>query len=259
MQDVTFYSQALRRNMPYRVILPAKTAAGEKLPVVYLLHGGGGDYREWSNDSDVAQYAEQGLVLVMPEGASSYYTNSATRPDDRYEDYIVHDLVQDVESRFPIALDRSSRAIVGISMGGFGAVKLGLKHPELYVFVGGLSSAVDVPSRPFSIKRIGQWRGHRAIFGDWNGEAQHQNDPFVLARNADPSSTPYLYLTCGKREGLLATNRQFAGLLSSRHFQFEFHETNGGHDWNQWNAQLAECFRSLLKHTASRASQSGSH
>ena len=91
MQDVTFHSVALNRDMPYRVVLPA-TRAGQKLPVVYLLHGGGGGFRDWTNDSDVAGFAEQGLILVMPEGNSSYYVNSATRPDDRYEDYIVKDL-----------------------------------------------------------------------------------------------------------------------------------------------------------------------
>ena len=65
--------------------------------MLYLLHGGGGGFRDWSNYSDVAGYAERGLILVMPEGNSSYYTNSADRPQDRYEDYIVHDLIADVE------------------------------------------------------------------------------------------------------------------------------------------------------------------
>jgi hypothetical protein len=75
MQDVSFHSSALQREMSYRVVLP-KTINGNKLPVVYLLHGGGGGFRDWSNYSDVAHYAERGLILVMPEGGSSYYTNS---------------------------------------------------------------------------------------------------------------------------------------------------------------------------------------
>lgn len=250
MIDVTFHSVALNRDMPYRAILPTKVADGAKLPVVYLLHGGGGDYREWSNDSDVSQYVEAGLILVMPEGNSSYYTNSATRPEDRYEDYIVKDLILDVETRFPAATDRSQRAIVGISMGGFGAVKIALKHPELFAFVGGISPALDVPTRPFSIKRIGQWRGHRAIFGPWNGTVQHENDPFTLARTADPAAAPDFYFTCGDQEGLLPANRQFARLLEQRHFQYEFHVSHGGHDWNQWNQQLPECFRSLRERLA---------
>ena len=175
MQDVTFHSMSLRRNMPYRVILPAATAPNG-FPVVYLLHGGGGNYRDWSNYSDVAQFADRGLILVMPEGNSSYYVNSVDRSKDRYEDYITKDLIADVEARFPVAPSRPSRAIAGISMGGFGAVVLSLKHPELYAFAGGLSSAIDVPSRPFSIKRIGQYREHRAIFGPWGSQARRDED-----------------------------------------------------------------------------------
>src|SRR5262252_8357456 len=137
LRDVTFHSAALKRDIEYRVILPLNLAAGKKLPVFYLLHGGGGGFHDWSNYSDVAHYAEHGLILVMPEGNSSYYTNSATQPDDRYEDYIVNDLVADVESRFPAASGRNSRAIVGVSMGGFGAIKIALRHPELYGFAAG--------------------------------------------------------------------------------------------------------------------------
>jgi len=155
MVDVTFHSAALNRDMPYRAIIPATIAANQKLPVLYLLHGGGGGFRDWSNYSDVAGYAEHRLILIMPEGNSSYYTNSADRPQDRYEDYIVRDLIADVEQRFPAAGDRTHRATAGVSMGGFGAVALALKHPDLFVFAGGLSSALDVPSRPFSIKRVG--------------------------------------------------------------------------------------------------------
>ena len=248
MRDITFHSVALRRQMPYRVILPATMPPGKKLPVVYLLHGGGGNYRQWSNDSDVARFAEQGLILVMPEGYSSYYTNSATRPDDRYEDYIANDLIRDVESRFPVASGRSKRAIVGFSMGGFGAIKIALKHPELFAFVGGLSAALDVPTRPFSLLRVGQWREHRSIFGPWNGDVQHQNDPFVLARTADPAKAPYFYLTCGNQDALLPSNRQFAALLSEQRFPYEFHIEPGGHDWQHWNAQLPACFKSLAAH-----------
>jgi putative tributyrin esterase len=244
MQDVSFHSSALQREMSYRVVLP-KTINGNKLPVVYLLHGGGGGFRDWSNYSDVAHYAERGLILVMPEGGSSYYTNSAARPQERFEDYILNDLIADVETRFPAATDRSRRSIIGASMGGFGAIKAALKRPDLFVFAGGISSAIDVPTRPFSIKRIGQWRHHRSIFGEWQGQAQMQNDPYVLAQSADPAKTPYIYITCGDKEGLLAANRRFAALLSKRQFAHEFHVVPGGHDWNQWNAILPSYFDKL--------------
>lgn len=248
MQDVTFYSNSLKRNMPYRVVLPAKLARDEKLPAIYLLHGGGGGFHDWTNYSDVARFAEHGFILVMPEGSSSYYVNSAEHPEDRYEDYITDDLIKDVETRFPAISSRQSRAIAGVSMGGYGAVTLAMKHPELFAFAAGLSPAVDVPSRPFSIKRIGQWRHHSSIFGPWGSKARHDNNPFVLTRTADPLQVPYLFLTCGEQEGLLPSNRQFAALLKQRHFRYEFYTTPGGHNWNQWNQWLGKLFQSLEEH-----------
>jgi len=249
MVDVTFHSVSLARDMDYRVVLPAKLAAGQKLPVVYLLHGGGGgDYRDWLNYSDVAQYAERGLILVMPEANESYYVDSADRPQDRYEDYIVRDLIADVESRFPAAAGRENRAIAGVSMGGFGAVTLALKHPDHFVFAGGMSPALDVPSRPFSVKRVGQWQHHRSIFGPWKGRHQRENDPLVLVRSANSEQAPYFFLTCGEQEGLLAVNKQFAALLKQRHFNYEFHTGPGGHDWNQWNSRVPDLIQSLMQH-----------
>jgi len=245
MEDVVFRSLSLNRDLKYRVILPGTISNARKLPIVYLLHGGGGDFREWSNDSNVAAFAEKGLILVMPEGESSYYTNSAEHPSERFEDYIVRDLISEAESRFPA--DPSRRAIAGISMGGFGAIKLGLKYPGLYKFVGALSPAIDVPSRPFSIKRISQYRHHTAIFGAWGSQTRKENDPFVLARVVEPKTAPFIYITCGEQEGLLPANRHFAELLASRQFHFESHFGSGGHDWNQWNRRLPDMFASLVR------------
>jgi putative tributyrin esterase len=252
MQDVTFHSAALGRDMPYRVITPGNIPSETKLPVVYLLHGGGGSFRDWSNFSDVARFAERGLILVMPEGDESYYTNSSEHPQDRFEDYIVNDLIKDVEGRFPAAPGRANRAILGVSMGGYGAVKLSLHHPEMFAFAGGLSSAIDVPSRPFSMHRWGQYRHHRSIFGPWGSATRRDNDPFVLVRSMDPAKAPYFYLTCGEQEGLLPSNHSFASLLEQRQFRFEFHVVPGGHNWQQWNARLDDTFSSLLDHLGTR-------
>ena len=238
IEDVQFHSASLQRDMPYRAILPANLPHNQKLPVIYLLHGGGGGYRDWSNYSDVARFSEQGFVLIMPEGSSSYYMNAAERSQDRYEDYLTHDLIADVESRFPAWGGREHRAIVGVSMGGFGALVLGLKHPHLFAFAGGMSSALDVPSRPFALRRMGQYRAHARIFGPWGSESRRANNPYHLAESVDPTTAPYLYLTCGEQEGLLAANQRFAALLRKHGFKFEFHPGPGGHDWNQWNGRL---------------------
>lgn len=82
----------------------------------------------------------------MPDGAESYYTNSVERPSNRYEDYVATDLVNDVEARFPAIGAREFRAVIGVSMGGFGAIKLALDHPQLFA-----SPAPLVPPLTFRV------------------------------------------------------------------------------------------------------------
>jgi len=246
MRDVTFFSAALNRNMPYRVFLPARIAAKQKLPVVYLLHGNGGGYRDWSNDSDVAQYVRRGLILVMPEGGSSYFMNAVEIPKDKYEDYLLRDLIPDVEARFNAQSGRDSRAIVGVSMGGFAAIELGLSHPDTFAFVGAISPAIDVPERRFRWRRAGQWLEFRRIFGPFGSTERRARDPFVLVQTVLPRNAPYIYLTAGENEPLLEPSRRFAGQLQHRSLSFEFHSKPGGHDWAEWDAQIPGCFESLI-------------
>ena len=245
LRDVVFHSPALGREMQYRIAFPSSNATHQTFPVIYLLHGGGGSFRDWSNYSDVTSFAKTN-VLVMPQGDYSYYVNSAQNPSDRYEDYIVQDLLSDVETRFPVLKGRANRAIVGVSMGGFGAIKIAFSHPELFVFAAGISPAIDVPRRPFNVKRIQQFRAHSAIFGPWGSESRRRNDPFLLARSVDPAKTPYIFISCGQSEGLAPPIHEFAALLSARHLRHQFQVLPGGHDWNQWNKQLPALFNSLF-------------
>ena len=151
VRDVTFYSPSLRRRETYRVMGRSTFVAGERVHVVYLLHGNGGGYRDWSASAPLAPYAARNFVFVMPEGHSSYFMNSATFARDRYEDFITQDLVADAERTLPI--DRG-RSIAGVSMGGFAALVLALRHPQLYVVAGALSPPVDVPRRASALREV---------------------------------------------------------------------------------------------------------
>jgi len=247
MRDASFASAALGREMLYRVYLPAQIPAGQRLPVVYLLHGNGESYRAWSNYSGVAQYAARGLILVMVEGNSSYYMNAVEKPRDKYEDYLIRDLIADVEARFPAKPSRASRAIVGVSMGGFAAVTLALRHSDLFTFAGAISPAIDVPERRFTWRRASQWWGFHSIFGPWRSAERAARDPFALVRLADVKAVPYFYLTAGEQEPLLEPIQRFAGRLQARGIEYEFHTKPGGHDWGEWDAQIPGCFDQLLK------------
>jgi putative tributyrin esterase len=248
MKDVTFHSAALNRDMPYRVFLPTGLERSAKLPVIYLLHGANGSFRDWSDDSSVSNYAARGFILVMPEGEFSYYLNAVEDPSARFEDYTFGDLIADVEAKFPAATTRDKRAIIGISMGGFAAIKIALTRPELFCFVAALSPPIDIPHRQFRIRRWGEWWRTRRIFGPPGSEARRTRDPISLLQTADAFRVPYLYITVGQNEPLLGPDRSFSERLTALHFRHEFHTKPGGHDWNEWNRQLDGCFGSLTQH-----------
>jgi putative tributyrin esterase len=127
-------------------------------------------------------------------------------------------------------------------MGGYGALKIALRYQNLYVFAGGLSPAVDVPTRPFSVKRIAQWKFHSSIFE----QTRRDNDPYKLPRAVDPERTAYLFITCGEQKGLLPANRKFAKILEERHFRYDFATGPGDHNWTQWDQQVPHLFERML-------------
>jgi S-formylglutathione hydrolase FrmB len=136
--------------------------------------------------------------------------------------------------------------MVGMSMDGFGALVYALKRPDLFAFAGALSPAIEVTSRGFSWVRFGQSERFRKIFGPKGSDARRASDPFVLVKTTDPVQTPYLYITAGENEPLRGPVERFVERLKERGFAYEFHTKPGGHDWNEWNAQVPGCFESLL-------------
>ncbi len=233
MHDVRFYSSALKRQEVYRVVASTRPPPSGKLHVMYLLHGNGGSFRDWQANGPLAQYAAQGYLFVMPEGHSGYWVNSAASADARYEDYVTTDLIADAERG--LAPDRD-RSIAGVSMGGFGAVILALRHPGLYVFAGALSPPVDVPQRRFTWRRPWQSLAIRRIFGPYGSLQRQQRDPFWLVQHGDAACAPFLYIGSGV-EPLAEPISRFARLLDHREFRYVYKIEPGGHDWLQWNRQ----------------------
>jgi len=171
-------------------------------------------------------------MLVVPEaGIDPHYANVFAAPADRYEDYIVHDLISDVERKFPAARG-TRRAIVGASLGGVGAVRLALSNPSVFVFAGGISSTIDDATRPSS---PGGEAPPRALWTSRNGERRRSNDPFFLAGSVDPNRVPYIFLMCGDRERNWNANVNFVKLLTQCHIPHEFRAVaGGGHNWTRY-------------------------
>jgi S-formylglutathione hydrolase FrmB len=255
MTDLNLHSAILGHDVPVRIIAPAQIDPGKPLPVVYILHGAGEDYRNWTNETPIAEFAAHNVLLVMPDGLHTYYVNDAR--GHRYEDFFFQELIPAVHEHFPSATkDRAHTAIVGNSRGGFAATLYGLKHPELFSYVVGLSSAMDLSDRHFRWRAPRESLGYRRIFGPRGSAVRRENDPYRLARNLPPAKAPYFDLSCAEHDVLLPSNKAFASLLAQRGFAHRFVIVPGDHDWSVWNGMLPGMEERLLAHLALASSAS---
>ena len=142
-----FHSDTLGISASANVILPqAAVEKGEKLPVLYLLHGLSDDHTNWQRRTSIERYADPlGLAVVMPAVNRSFYANMAHGP--RYWDFISEELPQLAQSFFPLSDKRADTFVAGLSMGGYGAFKVALSHPDRYAAAASLSGTVDVVQR----------------------------------------------------------------------------------------------------------------
>ena len=252
VRDAQFQSEALGRPMKYRVILPAGyVESAGRYPVLYLLHGLTGDYTDWEQKTRIDEYAANyRLIIVMPDAGNSWYANSAGNPQNRYEDYIAKDLVREIDSHYRTLQLRTARYIGGLSMGGYGALKFGLKYPMTFSFAAsssGAQSAVHTgagANSPWS-KEVTQ--EFNQIFGAAGSTARTENELSTIIAKADPKTAPFLYLDCGTEDALLNVNRDTAAQLQKGGFRFEYRERPGRHEWIYWDHQVREVLRLLAE------------
>lgn len=240
--DVHFHSSSIDGMFWYRIIEP-KLGPDERLPVLYLLHGVNSDPKEITEHSEVTKLAAAShLIIVMPEVGFSYYTNAMHKRHARWENAVVEELPGDVEKRFRLLRGREHTGIAGISMGGYGAVKLALKHPELYGFVGNMSGALDITRRQASFRRWGQTLRIWNTFGV-RPNIRRDEDVFDLLDRAVAVKSVTWFESCGKNDPLLSVNERFARKLRERGVILDLITTSGGHDWQSWNAVMPDLFR----------------
>ena len=251
LREETVNSAALGRTMKYRVLLPETYDASQRrYPVLYLLHGLGGNYRDWTMRSNLAEYTRTlPLIVVMPDGENQWYTNAADG-SARFEDYLFTDLPADVVQKFRTINSRYGRAIAGLSMGGYGALKSALKRPAAFSVVGAFSGAFEVTRSGRLERLIGAEESERIarIFGPAESEARKTNDVFALAAAMKPAGAPYIYIDCGIGDNeLIAANREVVAALHKAGVAYEYHEVAGGHTWDYWDRQIRQFLPVLMK------------
>jgi S-formylglutathione hydrolase FrmB len=185
----------------------------------------------------------------MPEGNDGWYTDSATVEADKYESYILKELVPDVQQRYRTIEARYGRAIAGLSMGGYGSFKFGLKSPATFVFVGSMSGAFGVTR--YTEKETGAgaaWNTFLRLFGPVGSDTRKANDLFELISDLPAgrvASLPYFYFDCGTEDSpqIFGANHELAGLMLEKKIPHEYRELPGNHSWAYWDSQVREVLK----------------
>jgi putative tributyrin esterase len=243
VQEQTFHSKALDRDMHYMIMLPANYEnSQQRYPVLYLLHGWAGDYTNWVKLTKLVEYSRRyPVIIITPDAQNSWYVNSATIPTDRFEDYIINDLIHEIDTRWRTIASSNHRAIAGLSMGGYGSVLFVLKHPGSFAAVGSVSGAFGGPvGIEHVLPDVHESTDH--AFGGPSSKTRTENDIYALlysvVSKADHVNMPYFFLECGSQDPLLPSNRKFVEELSSKNVSYEYHEYPGAHTWEFWYKSL---------------------
>jgi S-formylglutathione hydrolase FrmB len=245
----------LPRGGTYSVFLPPSYSTGRlRYPVLYFLHDAYGDDRVLLRNGVVARLdaAMRGgtlgeFILVCPNGDGGWFSNSHDGRR-RYEDWIAEDLPREIESAYRVRPGPAGRGIAGISMGGYGAVKIALRHPERYGSVSGLSAAV-IPMEWDDVAKVfflARWQIHRVFGKSRTDNSLADNDVWKIAAARERWRVPFeIFLLAGTEDKyrLDRVAAQFADFINRRGIRATARLEPGIHDWPYWSRAMLEIAR----------------
>ncbi|HEY3396474.1 MAG TPA: alpha/beta hydrolase family protein [Armatimonadota bacterium] len=236
---LTFRSSTIGRSKSLNFILPDPGAGRGPYPVFYLLHGYSDDHTGWLMNTRLVEYvAGLPLVVIMPDCEHSFYCDEVHGKP--FERYLMEEIRGLVEANFNVRRTGKARCVGGLSMGGGGAMKLGLKYPELFTSVGAHSGGMDFGRyRP---DRMGMLAESKRILGSTakNNPQRQANDPFALAEALTPGKHPALYFDCGTEDFLLPGNRDLHAHLEQLGLPHVYQEFPGVHCWQYWDEHIQD-------------------
>lgn len=235
VDTIMTHSASMDKEIPALVITPDTYNSDTPLPVMYLLHGHGGNYLSWTSSSDEAlQMADKyNFIIVCPDGnKNSWYFDSPIDSTLRYETYIAKELVEWIDNNYKTIPNKKARAITGLSMGGHGALYLAFRHQDTFGACGSMSGGVDI--RPFPNnwgikKQLGKQNEHRE---NW------ENNTVVNMLHLLTPNTLAITIDCGTEDFFYDVNVRLHDELTYRNIPHTFISRPGVHNWDFWKISV---------------------
>lgn len=259
VMNITFGSSCLYRFVDFTAIIPLETAAlsgvvnkkPDKFKTLYLLHGLGGNHRDWLQASRIREIAEKyNLAVILPSGENSFYVDGAVI-GSKYGSFVGNELVEFTRKLFPLSDKREDTYIGGLSMGGFGAVHTALAYSETFSKVFAFSGAFITDRiqklKPGEKDSILDYESYERIFGNLDQlENSPHNPKELLRRNRkNKIKIPEIFMACGTEDFLINENREFKKFLDLQKIPVHYVEDEGSHNFDFWNRCLEPAVRWL--------------
>ena len=269
----SFYSSAVQLQLKYTVVLPASYDKDKttKYPVVYILHGHTGNYTSWITYAElpVELATQYNVIVILPDGGNSWYVNWSGQTDGKahqWEDMLVKDLVTDADKKYRTIQLKSSRAIGGLSMGGFGALAVGLKNRDVFGFVFSSAGSInfckniknEMASDTLDWNSPQLWSDDKKtvdVKGFSNAKERtpqglifktssdaDRYDPYSLLNKTDTASLPYIHIDCGNRDHFLKDAFEFIEQVKAKTYRYSFITFPGEHEVPYWSQSIRHTF-----------------
>jgi S-formylglutathione hydrolase FrmB len=248
--QANFTSLCLKRTVPFNAILPADQMSSLYMPArlplkaFYILHGYTGSCMDWFLNSELGDLsAKYGLAFIMPDAENHFYVDDHKRCD-LYGEFIGRELVDFTRRVFPLSREAGDTIIGGVSMGGYGALRNGLKYSDVFGHVIAISPAIitqELRAATDEPNHVGATRGfYESVFGDLDKAAESDVDLHWLVNRLHEKGGkfPDIYIACGYNDMLVYESRRLDGHLNALGIQHAYEEGHGTHDYEFFNAYL---------------------
>lgn len=257
-------STILSKDVKYSIYLPPNyESSTQTYPVIYLLHGYGGDNHSWIKRGNINQYVDKAIannlippvIIVMPNGDSSWYINSNDNKV-KYEDFFINEFIPAIEKTYQAKAEKKYRAIAGLSMGGYGALLYTLKHPNIFSAVAALSAAI-VSDNDYMNMPVLQWnhffnkiygvelKGKERLNETWNTNSILK---IIENKTTEQLKTVQYWIDCGDDDFLTKGNCLLHIALIDKKVSHEYRVRDGDHNWNYWKSGITDALQFITTH-----------